>query len=221
MRSRLSDEVLRVYSELDGSIVDLKQRFPVACPFGCGVCCRSPNVEASVLEMLPVAETLLDNQEVDFWLTALEERQGAAMCVFYTPDKLSFGQGRCAVYPLRPSMCRLFGYSAVRNKQGKQVFAPCRVMRQATPRGIRKAEDAVAQGEEILCMAEASARVAGVEPSLGHRRLPINEAFRLAVERVGLAHAMILRDEDTILSPLQPEDQTPRPRRPRRSRRAA
>ncbi len=215
MRSKLSDDVLSVHSEIDRSIESLKQRFPIDCPIGCGDCCRSPNVEASILEMLPVAETVFDTQEIDFWLAALDDRQGEPACVFYTPDRLSFGQGRCAVYPLRPSMCRLFGYSAVRNKRGALTFAPCRVVRQQRPQAVELAERAVAEGDEILCISEASARVANVEPALGNRRLPINEAFRLAIERVGLAHAMIQQDDDSILVPLLPEDKAPRPRKPR------
>ena len=79
--------------------------------------------EALPLEALYGAHYLLRSRpDLAAYLrdTATEGRT----CPFY----LRHRSGHCAVYPARPLVCRLFGFSATRNKDGAPMFRPCRHM---------------------------------------------------------------------------------------------
>ena len=133
-------------------------------------------------------------------------------CIFYAPEDASGRRGRCTEYALRPVVCRAFGFSGTRGKDGNVRLSVCRVMEQADPATMDAAVRALARQQEggdgaastsardgdgpgaavpvkhVLppVFAEAASGVRGASPGdLGHA-LPINEATRLALERVML-----------------------------------
>lgn len=126
--------LLKVYEEIDNQTAALRAITELRCPPGCGMCCSSTTVEATVLEMLPVARELLHRREA----VALLERFGVAddegPCVFYQPERSVRGEGCCGIYLLRPSVCRLFGYGAAEDKCGITQLAVCTVMNEVIPR---------------------------------------------------------------------------------------
>ena len=211
----LAERVIEVYRVIDQGIENLKNECGLSCPFGCGTCCESPNVEASILEMLPVAIWMFESGEVDMWLEKLATKGDDPTCVFYTPETLSYGQGRCGIYPIRPSMCRLFGYAAVRDKLGNLKFGACKVMKAVSPDEVAEVIAATQRPGAVLSFADASNCVASVDPVLGTARLAINRAVIRAVERIGLEREMMCADEPSEISMLKPEDDTPRPWSPR------
>lgn len=89
------------------------QRAPVRCRAGCSTCCRFW-VEASPLEAMEIADELrrrhLDTSGMRYWL----ERAGRTMARS-DPDRYwrlqrpcpLLHDGRCAVYEVRPAVCRL------------------------------------------------------------------------------------------------------------------
>lgn len=177
----------QIYEEIDRQAAALKAMTELRCPPGCGTCCSSREVEATELEMLPVARELFRRREV---LSCLE-RLGAAAdegpCVFYQPERSARGEGCCGIYILRPAVCRLFGYGAVKNKYGIAQLAVCTVMKKVIPRPAQDAAYAVERGLPAPTFTDFARQVAGLEPSLGRRLLPINRALRFALEREGLA----------------------------------
>jgi Fe-S-cluster containining protein len=179
--------LLEVYEEIDNQTAAMRAITELRCPPGCGRCCSSTTVEATVLEMLPVARELLRRREA----LSLLERLGAAddegPCVFYQPERSAPGEGCCGIYVLRPSVCRLFGYGAVKNKYGIAQLAVCTVMNEVIPRAAQGAADAVRRGLAAPTFTDFARQVAGLEPALGGRVLPINRALRFALEREGLA----------------------------------
>ncbi|MBN2343221.1 MAG: YkgJ family cysteine cluster protein [Deltaproteobacteria bacterium] len=185
MKTRLSDEILKIYNEFDAASDALATQFGIHCPPGCGSCCASPKVEATVLEMIPLAEWLIHAPEAREYLLYFENEELPPHCAFYTPDTLHFNHGRCSVYPHRPTLCRLFGFAAVRDKREKPVFAACKFIKQMVPNAVSAVQAYADEGNDILLFTEAAARVAALEPSLD-RRYPINEALKHALEKVGM-----------------------------------
>ena len=179
--------LLELYEEIDSQTAALRAIIELRCPPGCGTCCSSATVEATVLEMLPVARQLLRRREALSLLRRLGAADHVGPCVFYRPERSPRGEGCCGIYILRPSVCRLFGYGAVKNKHGIAQLALCTVMKKVIPRAAQDAAYAVERGLAAPTFTDFARRVAGLEPSLGGRLLPINRALRFALEREGLA----------------------------------
>ena len=68
-------------------------------------------------------------------------------------------------------------------RPGTLELAVCAVMKEVMPRTVQEAAQAVKAGLPTPAFSDFSWRVAGIEPSLGGRLLPINRALQLALER--------------------------------------
>jgi len=180
----LSLEIFRVYQEIDRIIERLRFATGVCCPSGCGVCCESENVEATVLEVLPVAEEIYWRGEEVLVLSAIDEMksEGMARCVLIEREASILAKGRCLYYEVRPLVCRLFGLSARRGKKGDLELCTCRVIREQDPAAIRRAQIGISEGLPVPVVQDIFMRIASMDPSKGFRRLPINRALEEALE---------------------------------------
>ena len=84
----LSRRVEAVYGEIAETFSDYQQRQGLQCRSGCGECCLAPTIEATVLEMLPLALHLFDQGKAEQTLSDLGQLTQQQSCVFY--QKLSF-----------------------------------------------------------------------------------------------------------------------------------
>jgi Fe-S-cluster containining protein len=190
MDSTVLARLLELYEEIDKQTAALKAVTELRCPPGCGTCCSSPKVEATELEMLPVARELFRRREALPWLERLGTSDDEEPCVFYQPERSARGEGCCGIYLLRPSVCRLFGYAAVHNKYGVAQLAVCTVMKKVIPRAAQDAAHAIERGLAAPRFTDFARRVAGLAPVLGGRLFPINRALRFALGREGLARQL-------------------------------
>lgn len=69
----LSRRVEAVYGEMADTFSGYQQASGLSCRSGCGECCTQPTIEATVLEMLPLALHLFDQGKAEQTLTQLEE----------------------------------------------------------------------------------------------------------------------------------------------------
>ncbi len=190
---RLTGAVEQVYCEVDEGMDRYVRSTGLACPEGCGACCYSPNVKATVLECVPLASAVHRAGRAEEILRRIESTEDHT-CVAFLPDPDDRKKGRCAFYRARPLVCRLFGFAARRNKDGKDQAVICPVMREAIPETCERAERAVGEGLGTPVYQDCSMKVAGLDFSLSGRRNPINEAIRKALDRVGLRAKMQLTD---------------------------
>jgi uncharacterized protein len=186
VNQEIADQVLAAYRQMEAETVALGAETGLHCPPGCGRCCDNPNIEATPLEMLPMALALIRQGEVDYWLDQADSHNN---CVFYQPDPAAPGNGRCLKYEWRPSLCRLFGYAAVQDKGGDPVLAACSWHEAIMPERLERVRAAIASGLPIPKFSDWQARIASLDPHWGYQHLPINQALRVALERVGLALA--------------------------------
>jgi len=184
MRKKQIHDILRIYREWDRVTLCFQRTTGIRCPQGCGLCCESRSVEATVLECLPLAHAIHRGRESETILSAIQEKadQGDLRCVLYQSIGESSGTGRCGCYPYRPLICRLFGFSTRRNKRGERELCLCRVFREGNP-----AAPGSLEGKEIRAMVlpvyqDSFMRIATLDPGLGTRLFPINEALRQALE---------------------------------------
>jgi uncharacterized protein len=179
-------KVMDSYAQIDRLTDVFLSTTQLHCPVGCGWCCSSPDVEATPLEMLPLAVELFRRKEAELWLERLREEKETSTCLFYHPDRLVSGNGRCEVYQWRPTICRLFGWSTVTNKSGQPELLACSRHKAMMPKLVERATDAIANGWEAPNLVALSQQVTNIDPDLGRQRMPINQALRVALERVGI-----------------------------------
>jgi Fe-S-cluster containining protein len=188
--ARPAAAVRALYRRLDRRIASFRRASGLGCPPGCGECCLSPEVEATVLEMLPL---VLDLRRRGLLASTLERLGVGAprRCLFYSPAPLGAFGGHCSVYPWRPLLCRLFGFASVAGPQGRPELAVCGRMRAAVPDRTRTAAAAVLAGRlRAPLMRDWSLAAYRLDPALGANPLPLNSALKQALERVGLEQGL-------------------------------
>jgi Fe-S-cluster containining protein len=193
MDAQIIHDLVALYREIDEKTASLAGQTGLQCPSGCGRCCENPEVETTVLEVIPLALELWKRGEASQWLAKIEAVEAGGACVFYAPDPFIPENGRCSVYQWRPSLCRLFAFATVKNKHGEPELAACVRHKQTNPEAVNRARMAIANGLSAANFGEISARLADLDPGLGTRLLPINQAMKEALHRVGLM-AQLLDD---------------------------
>lgn len=181
----LIQQVLDFYQQLEEQTASIPDQIGLHCPAGCGRCCDNPNIEATELEMLPVAWELWQRGDALTYWQNLKNQDKQSICIFFEPDALIPGKGRCGMYAWRPIVCRLFGYATVKNKHGISEFATCAYLHQTAPEKVAEIKHQVTAGFPIPNFSEISLQLALIDPHKS-QRLPINQALCLALERIGL-----------------------------------
>jgi len=176
-----------LYRQLDTQIASFQAATGLHCPPGCGQCCENPEVETTPLEMVPMALELMRRGEAAQWLERVDTATAPGRCVFYRADEQVPGNGRCQMYLWRPALCRLFGFAAVTDKTGLPKLAACVKHKQVFPDDVTMANVAIANGFPVPHFADWQTYIANVDPHWGYQRMPINQALKVAIERVGLS----------------------------------
>lgn len=188
--TNLTHQVMGILQQIDRETTSFQTVTGLQCPTGCGRCCQNPEVETTPLEMLPVVMELFRQQEVEQWFSQALAKQEQGVCVFYKPDPLIDGNGYCQVYAWRPSLCRLFGFAAIANKQGQPELAACKRHKEVTPQVVSQAQKAIATGVSVPIFSNFTEQLANLDPHQGRSQMPINRALKVAIEWVGLAIAL-------------------------------
>lgn len=184
MDGNLPRVVLGIYEEIDQRIERLRRESGISCLPGCGSCCESRKVEATVLEALPLAQEVYRRKEEEAVFQRLREKEDDEdlRCLFYRPSSGAVEGGDCSCYPFRPLVCRLFGFAARRNKRGLLEFSPCGLLRIKNADGFGRALAKLSMGMDVPVYQESFIRIASLNPMLGYRLMPINSAVRQAME---------------------------------------
>lgn len=156
------------------------------CLSGCGQCCENPLIEVTVLEMLPLAKFLIETNKADEILNKIKDRTDG-ICVIFEPHAEKTHQGRCGVYAYRPLICRLFGFSARRSKEGKAQLVTCQNIKIDQAQTVRMIEEKFAdQSLTAPMVTDFGMRLLSIDPDLAKETFPINVALQRAIEMWGL-----------------------------------
>lgn len=174
--ARLVSELSLIYQEISETFSSFQKSNGLDCLAGCGACCKSQEVEATVLEMLPMAyEMYLQN---DF--SALEEENWTKLsCNQYKITSPDGNLGYCSRYSTRPGICIMFGAALYRGKNGEAKLSLCKRIKEINPLTI---ED-ISMDSKYL-MSTWRQMINAVDPSLSAKLFPINLALRYALEYV-------------------------------------
>jgi uncharacterized protein len=181
-----SAAISHLYSQINQQVEAFQAATGLYCPPGCGHCCDNPEVEASPLEMVPMAMELIRRGEANYWLDQIAEEGTPDRCVFYQADDHRPDHGRCQMYLWRPALCRLFGFAAVTDKTGTPKLAACVKHKQQFADDVAMIQVAIANGLPVPHFADWQTQVANIDPHWGYQPRPINQALRVAIERLSL-----------------------------------
>lgn len=149
------------------------------CPSSCGRCCENPSIEASVLEMLPMALYLHDNNLTDTYLEKIDQAMNTTQyCV-------GFQNNRCHFYKFRPIICRMFGVSGQIDKNKELRASICKILKEHYPQDSHKVI-LDPENYDLPVMTHWASKLLTLEPELLSNRMHINLALQKAIHKVEL-----------------------------------
>lgn len=182
----LEAQIRAIYKEIDRKIVILKRRTGLRCITGCGKCCYSSYIETSGLDLIPVVRFLIRKNKLEFTLGKLNNLTENSPCVFFVPKDKKRIRGRCSIYKLRPTTCRLFGFANTSARDSSKVFSTCARIKKAMPARVRRAEELSRDCNYLLSFGDISMKLFGIDPGLASDKGHINNVIRSVIERFGL-----------------------------------
>jgi len=126
-------QVQSIFSQLDQEIEELKHSSGLDCRSHCTHCCENPDIEATILEFLPLAKHIYDLGWHERYLHQLAAKP--EQCILLNPEQkasqdISLVPG-CRMYPYRGIICRLFGFSTREDKFGNPELVACSWLKHA------------------------------------------------------------------------------------------
>lgn len=179
-----SVNLLKIYDELGESFSQYQKGTGLHCLPGCGRCCNNPDIEASMWEMIPLAFKFYQEGKLEEWIEKLESTTQDTCLLFVSesPDKTL---GKCGEYRERPLVCRLFGVAGYYDKNHDVTLSICKYIKQTYPE-LAKEVEAEASLENTPMFSFGDNELAQLDPQLIQNRMPVNQALKLALEKVAL-----------------------------------
>ncbi|MBY0516657.1 MAG: YkgJ family cysteine cluster protein [Bacteriovoracaceae bacterium] len=171
-----------LYKEMGETFSLAQRRSGLSCPTGCGQCCLTPTVEASVLEMLPMALQLYKENKAEALYESLLN-EAPETCILYQRHSSDGSLGQCSMYGQRPTICREFGVSGFRRKDGSGSLSVCKKLKTENPERFKTAEAEMIE-LQIPFLSDWSLRLLNIHPEILQKRLRISLALREALEKV-------------------------------------
>ena len=179
---QLSAQVETVFAEIGQRYAQYQRDRGLFCRSGCGECCLHPGIEATVLEMLPLAYQLIAEGKAESTLDALAEHKLPG-CFFYSRHSEDGKMGQCSVYQQRPGICRLFGAAGYNGREGEVLLSLCKNIKADHP--VAYADTLIAlESDPPPMIRNGKEQIRQIDYELGGLNYPINEAMRQALEKV-------------------------------------
>ncbi|MFV0435921.1 MAG: hypothetical protein ACK5PS_00810 [Desulfopila sp.] len=220
MLQKLESLVLELYHEADRVVAAYRHRTALCCPVGCLQCCFSEKIEATVLEMVPVAFQLFRTNQAELVIKRLEKTAPSRQCILLRADLLATGGQGCSQYPHRALVCRLFGFAGNLDRHGVPRLARCRHMGPEQEAGSRN-PDSVDNENVMPLFQRFGVTLTAIHPGLGTVRRPINEALLEALSKVGLLLELQRAAPEDDGPVEQPPESPPTPHQPTLRKKAA
>jgi Fe-S-cluster containining protein len=167
--------LIKLYEEMAETFSDYQSQSGLHCLKNCGRCCLNPDIEASPLEMFPLALKVYDEGKLDEWLHKLENNS-QSHCVLYVPTGIE-GEGRCGFYSERPAVCRMFGVAGTFDKHREVRLSICKYIKENQP-------IVPEVNTSTPLIPEWSSKLMTLDPELVQKKLPINIALKEALQRI-------------------------------------
>lgn len=176
--------VERLFDRLDVEIKAFQAASGIHCVAGCGKCCTKPDIEASVLEFLPLAYHWFLEGKAEEMMDRLNS-ETSPICIVYSPLSLENQlKGSCSTYRYRGLICRLFGYGAGKDKFGQLRLVTCRIIKEEQVTNYEQAVALLQQNTYVPVFSDYYKKLLQIDFKLGGELLPVNQAIKEALEAV-------------------------------------
>jgi len=195
----LIESLNHIYLEIHEAQVEWKKVSPFQCPDGCGCCCVDFEPDILESEALYLAAWMLYHQKdrAEAILSGNFESLGTSNsgCILFNPDS----PYHCTVYEGRCLICRLFGYSGDRGKEGEIRWKPCKFLPVEPSSGNMQFHRQLT-GDEMLAlfgsvppvMSDCTAQILSLSPDAVTHRLPLREALPAAIGKIQMLQRFLL-----------------------------
>ncbi|MBD8491059.1 YkgJ family cysteine cluster protein [Echinicola sp. CAU 1574] len=177
-------KVNEIFNDLDMEVQDYLAQSQLTCLSGCGKCCANPKVPATVLEFLPLAFDLYQKGQAEALLDQLETATEDSYCVVLKLLSADGAAGHCTQYNHRGLICRLFGNSSRRNREGKKELITCKNIKEQKQQQFQIVTRAIQNDLEIPGSSDYYTRLSTIDFHMAEQQFPINIAIKKAIEAV-------------------------------------
>jgi Fe-S-cluster containining protein len=176
-------KIERVFKQLDKETQKFGKQSNLKCLTNCNLCCLKKGLEANVLEFLPLAYHLVQNNLHDAALDLLETEPEHCINLAKNP---ALGQtAGCGAYEQRGLICRLFGFSTVQDKNAKLSVYTCAHIKHEYPEEFKRASELInTKGMNIPLVTDFYYQIYFIDTQMANDYNPINVSIRKAIERV-------------------------------------
>ena len=175
-------KVERVFKQLEKETQEFGKQSNLKCLTNCNLCCLKKGLEANVLEFLPLAHHLVKNNLHDAALDLLETEPEHCINLAKNP---ALGQtAGCSVYEHRGLICRLFGFSAVQDKNARLSVYTCAHIKHEYPDEFKRASEFINNGMNIPLVTDFYYQIYFIDNQMANDYNPINVSIRKAIEQV-------------------------------------
>jgi Fe-S-cluster containining protein len=181
-------KVERVFKQLDKDTGKFGQQSNLKCLTNCNLCCLKKGLEANVLEFLPLAYYLVSNNLHEAALDLLETEP--EHCINLAKSQAPGETAGCSAYEYRGLICRLFGFSAVHDKNSRLAVYTCSHIKKEYPEEFKRASELInTKGMFIPVVTDFYYQIYSIDPVMANDYNPINISIRKAIERVAYYYA--------------------------------
>lgn len=180
-------KVEQVFRKLDKETQKFVQQSKLRCLTNCNLCCLKKGLEANVLEFLPYAYYLVKNNLHEEALNLLETKP--EHCINLAKTQAEGVTAGCSVYEHRGLICRLFGFSAVHDKNGKLSVYTCAHIKSEFSEEFKLASERINSGMAIPQVADYYYQIYFIDSQMANDYNPINVSIRKAIEKVAYYYA--------------------------------
>jgi Fe-S-cluster containining protein len=180
-------KVERVFKQLDWEAEKFGKESNLKCLTNCNLCCLKKGLEANVLEFLPYAYYLVKNNLHEAVLDLLDT--DPEHCINLAKTQITGQIEGCKSYQHRGLICRLFGFSGVRDKNSKLAIYTCSLMKKEYPEEFRIASEQINLGMNIPLATNFYSQIYFIDSQMADDYNPINISIRKAIEKVAYYYA--------------------------------
>jgi Fe-S-cluster containining protein len=180
-------KVEKIFKQLDKETAKFGKESGLRCLTNCNLCCMKKGLEANVLEFLPLANYLVKNNLHEAALDLLETNP--EHCINLSKSQEKGITAGCSEYDHRGLICRLFGFSAVRDKNSRLSMYTCSHIKKEFEKEYKSVSEKINQSMPIPVVSDFYFQFYYIDSQMANDYNPINISIRKAIEKVAYYYA--------------------------------
>lgn len=181
-------QVNQLFKSMDNSLMRFRKFNGIGCPAGCISCCLKPDLEANVLEFLPLAWHLVTTNQHDEVLEKIES--GQSVCVGLNTVRSDSSNPGCRFYDHRGAICRLFGSATVKNRKTKKLeLYACQILKENYSESWSEMQHKINLYPDSPKVVDYYVQLSAIDERLANDYNPINQSIYKAIMKVALDYS--------------------------------